>query len=677
MFRNVSLRIRLLARVLGSLILVLVITEWLSSSIVRSVLMSSVQQEARNLVGERVSQIDGFFAGVGRIPVVLGNASAMDRENNEALLRARMREVVEKNPDIYGSTISFEPYTFYEDQKYFAPYYYRGGAGGTIAYVQFGSDDYVYWEWEWYTGPRDTGGLYWTLPFFDEGAGNIWMVTAAYPVIRNGEFIAVATVDVPIEDVKQNLDTLQVGTQGRVLMFDRTGGIIAASGIEGLTEGDPVTDWVAKVNSPGLAGLVERMLAGDTGIMELPDPLGQAGQMWAIYTTVPSTKWHVVTFVSVEEMLAPVTRVTLISVGISVLGLAILAALVWAISGAIAKPIGVLRDESLAIAGGDLTRRVPVKSQDEIGALGHAFNQMADKLQESLSGLEQRVAERTAKLAAAAEVSRATTSVLDPDKLQREVVELVQERFGLYYVGLFLVDEGEEYAVLRAGTGDAGREMLGRRHRLAIGGSSMIGQCVARGEARIALDVGEEAVRFDNPVLPETRSEMALPLRSRGKVIGAMSVQSTEEAAFDETDISVMQTMADQMATAIDNARLFTESQQALESTRRAYGQLSQQAWMDLLMGRTGWGYRYVKGIVLPAVGAWQPEMIAAVKAGQTVEGSEEDATLAVPIKVREQVVGVLNFRKDRKGKGWTRQERIVLESLADQLALSLESARL
>jgi len=175
---------------------------------------------------------------------------------------------------------------------------------------------------------------------------------------------------------------------------------------------------------------------------------------------------------------------------------------------------------------------------------------------------------RSNHLQTAAQVSHAATGILDPEELIQQVVELVHKRFGLYYVGLFMVDrtgewtgEPDRWAVLRAGTGKAGRQMLAAGHKLEIGGESMIGWCVANRQARIALDVGEEAVRFDNPYLPETRSEMALPLIARGQVIGAMSVQSEAASAFSEEDIAVLQTMADQVANAMENAYLFDEQQ--------------------------------------------------------------------------------------------------------------------
>jgi PAS domain S-box-containing protein len=181
------------------------------------------------------------------------------------------------------------------------------------------------------------------------------------------------------------------------------------------------------------------------------------------------------------------------------------------------------------------------------------------------------VANRAVELQTAAAVSRAASSMLNLDELLPTTVELIRNRFDIYYVGIFLVDDAGEYAVLRAGSGAAGRLMLERGHRLAIGDSSMIGWCIAHRQARIALDVGNEAVRFNNPVLPDTRSELALPLISRGQALGAMSVQSVKEAAFGEVDIAALQNMADQIANAIANARLFVQEQTIRASTEMLY----------------------------------------------------------------------------------------------------------
>lgn len=179
--------------------------------------------------------------------------------------------------------------------------------------------------------------------------------------------------------------------------------------------------------------------------------------------------------------------------------------------------------------------------------------------------------QRAVQLETAAQVSQAATSILNMDHLLSEAVELIRDQFDLYYVGLFMVDEANDWAVLRAGTGEAGRVQLEQGHRLKVGGESMVGWCVANTQARIAFDVGEEATRFDNPVLPETRSELALPLISRGDTIGALSVQSIYQAAFSSEDITTLQTMAGQLANAIQNARLFEQNQAALAETETLY----------------------------------------------------------------------------------------------------------
>jgi GAF domain-containing protein/HAMP domain-containing protein len=686
MLRNMRLQRRLVFGVIGSVLVVLTLITAVSFVSVRNALEGEVKARVLNLVQAQVNEMDGFFQAVGRIPVVLASASAMDRENNEALLRARIAEVLLKNPDTYGSTVAFEPYYFYPDQKYFSPYYYREDDG--LGYVQLGTDDYVYFrDWEWYTGPRDTKRLYWTLPYFDEGAGNIWMVTASYPVIRDGEFIGVATIDVPIEDVQQSLSKLQVGSRGYALMFDHSGGIVAVGRLEGLKEGDSVLDWASEINDPQLDTLINKMLEGGEGIMEMPDPLTKEGLTWVVYAPVPSTGWSVASFVSADEMLARVVPVLLLLVGISVLGMAISAAVISAISSSITRPMETLRSEALAIAQGDLTRRVPIQSRDEIGVTGQAFNRMADEVEQLLEGLEQRVADRTRGLQAAAEVSRAITSVLDPNELLRQVVDLARERFDLYYVGLFLLDEERRFAVLRAGTGEAGQKMLAQGHRLEVGGKSMIGQCVARAEARIALDVGEEPVRFDNPLLPETRSELALPLRSRGRVIGAMTVQSAKEAAFDETGIAVFQTMADQVAVAIDNAWLFTNAQAALAEMEAIHRRYLGQAWAEYALTRAISGYEQTDAGIMPLDDKVLPEVQQTVTGQRPIVwrgNGDEDMTqesspsaLVVPILLRGQPIGALGFKEARGKRRWSAEDVALAGAIAEQLALAADNLRL
>ncbi len=193
-----------------------------------------------------------------------------------------------------------------------------------------------------------------------------------------------------------------------------------------------------------------------------------------------------------------------------------------------------------------------------------------DNLQETLVEANRQAA----LLNAAAQVSRIISSILDPEELLFRTVDIICDEYGFYYAGIFLIellDDGENWAVLKAGRGKAGRIMMEHNHKLKVGGHSMVGACTNLYEARIALDVGKEAVWFNNPFLPDTRSEMALPLAFGGEVIGALTVQSTAESAFSDEDISSLQALADQLAVAIRNAQLHQQNDKLFrQASRRA-----------------------------------------------------------------------------------------------------------
>jgi GAF domain-containing protein len=216
--------------------------------------------------------------------------------------------------------------------------------------------------------------------------------------------------------------------------------------------------------------------------------------------------------------------------------------------------------------------------------------------------------------------------------------------------------------------------MMARGYRLAVGEQGIIGYATGVREPRIALDVGEDAVRFDSSALPDTRSEIALPLIAGDRLLGALDIQSNKQAAFTEEDVAVLQILAHLVAVAIENAYLFAESQAALEAERQAYTQMSSEAWSQTIGGRADLGYLCDAQEVRPVSAAWQPEMIQASQAGQTVR--DDGPTVAVPIKIRDQVTGVVRLRKPEGASGWTTDELTLVEDLTRQLGLTLESAR-
>lgn len=224
---------------------------------------------------------------------------------------------------------------------------------------------------------------------------------------------------------------------------------------------------------------------------------------------------------------------------------------------------------------------------DTVAGKRDTYEALRGEISSAMHGISliEQVENRLFLIRTAAEVSQVASSILNPRDLIYQVVELVHERFDLYYVGLFLVETEEiaervtKWAYLQAGTGQAGRKMTKQRYRLEVGGESMIGQCIATGQPRVALDVGQEAVRFSNPLLPETRSELALPLVSRGEAIGALTIQSSEEAAFTEERVAVFQLMADLLANTIENTRLFGQTQEALKEIESFQRLQVRDAW--------------------------------------------------------------------------------------------------
>ncbi|MBN1261856.1 MAG: GAF domain-containing protein [Anaerolineae bacterium] len=292
-------------------------------------------------------------------------------------------------------------------------------------------------------------------------------------------------------------------------------------------------------------------------------------------------------------------------------------------------------------------------------------------LEEQVGLRTQALGRRSTQLETASRVARDAAAIQDMERLLRESVRLISDRFGFYHSGIFLLDESRQHAVLRAASSEGGRKMLQRGHQLRVGELGIVGYVTGRGEPRIALDVGSDAVFFNNPDLPETHSELALPLRVRGEIIGALDVQSREPAAFSEEDVAVLQTLADQLAMAINNARLLERVQQSLEAERRAYGDLRQQAWNDLMQTRKQIGYRYSQGGVVSL--GWEEAAETEGRAGRDGDAS----VMTLVLKVGDRVVGTIQAEKPGGVGRWDEEEVAVLEDLSDQLGVALESARL
>lgn len=389
----------------------------------------------------------------------------------------------------------------------------------------------------------------------------------------------------------------------------------------------------------------------------------------------------------------------------------------WTAQRRMIHPINLIHKDIQRIRQGDFSPVTPLTQKDEIGDLSQAFALMTDWLRESYETLEERVAERTrdlerrtVQLQVAAQVARdiaAASGITSAsqissytiggrpgsevqarqsamERLMFEAVNLIRDRFGFYHAGIFLTDERQEFAVLRAATGEAGAEMLQRGHRLKIGQTGLVGYAAQRGEARIALDVGKDAEHFKNPLLPETRSEAALPLKtgslepglrtSSERIIGILDVQSQSPAAFDSESIAVLQVMADQLATAIQNTRLIQEYQSNLRELEVAYGSYDRRAWDQFLRARPITGYEFDGLTATPLVAEQKQEPMPA-NPPSTPGFEPAPGPLSVPLRVRGEIIGRLDVWPQEQEL--TEAEVYLLATISSRLSQILESARL
>ncbi|MFZ5879652.1 MAG: GAF domain-containing protein [Chloroflexota bacterium] len=313
-------------------------------------------------------------------------------------------------------------------------------------------------------------------------------------------------------------------------------------------------------------------------------------------------------------------------------------------------PVGSMVQALKKLEKGDFSQRIDINTSDEVGELAVHFNHMSEQIKVMQETLETQVRERTAQLRATVQVSGAVTAILDVNELIERVVNLIADAFGFYYVALFLGDADGKWAELKSATGEAGRVLRENKHRLDIEGRNMVGTAIRDREPKVAMDTAENQVRFDNPLLPYTRSEIALPLVVGERVLGALNAQSTREAAFGPEVIETLQAMANQIAIALDNARLYQEAQQNLQEMRAIQQQYLLTSWRGISENRD---LVYENG-------------------GD--EAGEPLREIEVPLTLRDQLLGQIMLAGDGD---WTPEERNMIEAIASQAALALENARL
>ncbi|MBI1795205.1 MAG: GAF domain-containing protein [Chloroflexi bacterium] len=541
----------------------------------------------------------------------------------------------------------------------------------------------------------------WSDPYLD-AAQNGLVITGSVPVFDPaGNFRGAAAMDFQLNRITTLVSSIKVGDTGYAFLVDKDQRLIAMPpaayadlGIapKSVPLGESLDPSKAPASIPAeFWAVLTKMNSGQSGleIIEINEV-----KRFVVYHSIPEVGYNLIIIVPTEEMLtdsiaakeqiAQSFRSTLLLSGflvVVILLIALIAALT--LGNRLVRPLGALTKTAEEITSGNLEAEAEVHGQDEISVLATAFNAMTARLRNTLQGLEQRVIERTTELQIAnkkngrraeqfeaiAQVGHAINSIRRTEELLPRIASVISEHFGYYHVGIFLNDENNLVSYLTASNSEGGKKMLARGHNLKIGEQGIVGYVANAGQPRIASSVGEDAVFFNNPDLPDTKSEMALPLRSGGKVVGVLDVQSREENAFSEDDINVLNALADQVTLAIDNSRLYESTRRSLEEAEALYRQYLRQAWNRLPREQQLAGYHYDQR------GATPLEVPVNLDAEEKKD-VEEAARFNVPIKLRGETIGNLVVQVPQ-GRAWGQDQIDLVEAVAERVALSAENARL
>jgi GAF domain-containing protein/HAMP domain-containing protein len=531
-------------------------------------------------------------------------------------------------------------------------------------------------------------------PITIEGQGNALYV--AKPIqTTDGQTIALLAGKANLDPLNRiMIERIGLGNTGETYLVNRSHHLVTDSFFEGYKAGEsylfsPAIDQALYKNQNGTGSYIGYRVKNVLGVFHWLPELGVA----------------LLAEQERSEALRSTYQGALINIGLMLASMAAAFVIGYFATTRITNPLAKLVKTTEQIAAGNLQLAADVEQLDEIGDLSNSFNSMAIQLRGWVTSLEQRVADRTRdlenrsrQLRMAAEINREVTAIQDLYELLRRAVILIHDRFGLYHVAIFLVDDQMEYAVLMAGTGEAGKKMLERGYRVKVGEAggipvrSTISYVAQSGQPRISLDVSNDPGYYVNPLLPDIKSEAVLPLKVGTNVIGVINFQSAEKSIFDEETVYVLQIMSDQLAVAILNIRLLTDMTKNIEEMQRMYGTYTHESWrnyqqreFDSLNNQNSLGYRHylletepissVSSQIREAIQIGQP----VIQESETQKFSESEVeanqVLAVPIKVRGQTIGAIEIQISEQAIS---PDIVTLyEEVANRLALILENARL
>ncbi len=377
-------------------------------------------------------------------------------------------------------------------------------------------------------------------------------------------------------------------------------------------------------------------------------------------------------------------------VGLIAVIFVIAVAIIYIQTNRISQPIIQLTDFARQMASSSIADQAALQSdpqllaiakrEDEVGQLTASFQQMVAEIQRR----EERLKRRATNLEIIANLSERLTAILDVDQLLAEMVNQIKERFAYYHAQIYLLDDQRETLVMAEGSGPAGAKMKARGHSVPLNApASLVARAARSGEIVRVDNIRESQDWRPNPLLPDTCSEMAVPIMVEGRVAGVLDVQEDKIAALNERDANLLRSLANQVAIAIRNVRLFQETQTALAEVEALNRRLTREAWRDVGDAISTTGYVFSKLGVTPTSTEWLPAMSQAVQqkdlAQDTGNGSDLDqvaASVAIPLTLRDEVIGVIGIERP-SDRPWTEDELTAIQTVTEQVALALDSARL
>jgi GAF domain-containing protein len=532
----------------------------------------------------------------------------------------------------------------------------------------------------------------WTDVYLDP-AGQGLIVTLSIPVYNDDVFQGVIATDIRLAKISERIGSIRPGQSGYAFLVDGSGHILTMPD-KGYALYEIQPEAISGSESPRLSILVKgppdlqeataRIINGETDLSVIQVDNERTFLAFAPIKT-PNYRLAIVApeaeFTGEIEKTDSETTLKLASVvrnSIVIMALLFVGALLislW-IGQLITSPLVRLTKTVDTISKGDLSARAVVGTEDETGRLASAFNLMTERLRTTLSDLEVRIQERTQDLEQAnrnnerratqfeaiARVSQIISSTESSEVLLPRIAEVISQQFDFYHVGIFLLDVRKEYAVLTASNSEGGKRMLARNHRLAINESSIVGYASKSGQPRVALDTDTDTVYSTNPDLSLTRSEIALPLIVGNEIIGVLDVQSQERNAFTNEDITIMSTLARQVSIAIQNARSYQQTREALKRAEAASMELSGQTWRQFA------NQKQIEGIVFDGVNT---------KSISKTSGQQTAHNLAIPLMLRGTKIGSIKLNSIDPERVWTEDEIALLQAAADRTTLAIENARL